>query len=319
MIILLLFFATLSNPFIDASIIPVRAVWSWPSTAPSNVLWAGDGNISTTWVSWPCTAGGWRTNSVFNSLYGYCASGACSATCDASIVKATDGNPYTAGFVPFSHGEDRSWAVFPFPSGPQTLVSIYYRGIWPTNTTLFGITSSGKYVVLANIDPTQSYLDMTINPPNYPLTALRFEAISDDGVMRGYCYANVGDCKSMTITDVAVQTQNCFEQLTYDLGLSKILQKIKIDFSGVTDGMIATSLDSYNYQNITSLLKYTQLSGFRFIPMGNVTARYIRIRYVIFLFSKYNISHLNCYFLFSVILLHPLCLKTRTLFSYLLP
>eukprot|EP01041_Mallomonas_annulata_P005784 gene5784-11685_t len=262
------------------SLIRVKSVIDWPSSSGSKPIYAADGNLSTTWVTFPCLAGAWRVNPTFNLFYNLCGSGGCSGSCSAKLAKATDGSPYTAGSAVMSHGEGRSWAIFPFPKGEQKLSSIYVRGMWPVNTTLSGITATGFHYTIATLNPQLNYLDLTYPAPPFPLVSLQLSSVSNDGIMRGYCYAGVGDCKTIVITEIAAQIQNCFERLTVDIGQMKLIQYMKIDFSGATDGIISTSLDNMNYKNISSLKKYANINGFRTIPLYNVTARYIQLTFV---------------------------------------
>lgn len=260
--------------------ISVVSIKPWPSSSSSTPSLAFDGSQTTSWISNPCRAGAWRTVSQLNLLNGACASGYCSGSCSGDLTSATDNSPYTAGSAGFNHGEGRSWASFPFPSGTSRKVySIYIRGAWPVDTTLFGVVQNGTRYPITTLQPTQNYLDVTIPAPQYPIVGLFVQAQSKDGVMRGFCYSGVGDCKSLSITEVAVQTEDCYEELSVDLGGNKVLTRMDVRFNGFTDGSIATSLDDANYIDRISL-KNIPSSYFvqQKVPVANVTARYVRVR-----------------------------------------
>ena len=195
--------------------LPVRAVSSWP-TSWGGVNQTADGNYSTNWVSSPCRAGAWTGSAVFNAISRACESGFCSSSCDAtpsSLIGATDSNPYTGGFAPASHGEGRAWAAILVPSGPQVLFRIYVRGIWAVNTTLTAVSASGDSVVVGVLGPQLNYQDLYFPAPSFAVASVRLDAWSSDGVMRGYCYSGVGDCLGFTITEIALQTVDCYEEV----------------------------------------------------------------------------------------------------------
>jgi hypothetical protein len=47
---------------------------------------------------------------------------------------------------------------------------------------------------------------------------LFLQASTKDGVMRGYCCAGTGDCKTLTMNEVGLQTMECYEEVSMDLG-----------------------------------------------------------------------------------------------------
>ena len=197
------------------AVLPVRSVSSW-ATDSGNVNSSSDGNHSTDWVSSPCRAGAWVGSTTFNAIARACESGFCSSSCDAtpsSLIGATDNNPYTGGFAPASHGEGRAWAAIVVPTGPKALFSIYVRGIWAVNTTLTAISASGASVVVGVLGPQLNYQDVYFPAPSFAVASVRLDAWSSDGVMRGYCYSGVGDCLGFTITEIALQTVDCYEEV----------------------------------------------------------------------------------------------------------
>lgn len=213
-ILLVVFLVGLSQ---GQTYLPVSTVFPWPTTSSGSVSVSADGSYTTEWASYPCRAGGWIGKSQFNALYGACASGQCSGSCDstanANLASATDNNPYTGAWVPISHAEGRSWALFPFLNGSQSVIQIYVRGIWPINTQLFAIAANGASNLVATLGPQFNYQDLYFPGPSFPIAALKLKSVSIDGVMRGYCYSGVGDCKDLTVTEIAAQISPCLEQV----------------------------------------------------------------------------------------------------------
>ena len=97
--------------------------------------------------------------------------------------------------------------------------------------------------------------------------------------MRGFCFANVGDCKSFTVTEVGAQLYGCFEQITLDLGAPAVLQRMDTEFSGATNATLAISLDGFSFQSVAVI--QGSPPGIVSVPIANLTARYARMRYVI--------------------------------------
>ena len=169
-----------------------------------------------------------------------------------------------------------------FPSGKLSgIQNIYVRGIWPVNTTLYGLSSAaGDLIPLRMINPVSNYLDINIAGPFPVLYGLRLEASTKDGVMRGFCYAGVGDCNSMTVTDVAVQTAQCYDDLSVDLGTVSSLNYFTAKFSNFVDGSVLTSVDGYNYSPRLSLAPYSSSANVIQISLPRNTAgRYVKFRY----------------------------------------
>jgi hypothetical protein len=263
-----------------SNLLKVFSVQPWP-TSVGNVNNSADNLLNTQWVSNPCRSGAWRSNPVFNLLYGSCATGSCTGSCNTDLSSATDGSPYTAGSAPLSHAEGRSWINFPFRSGEALKVaSIYIRGAWPMDTELFVTTPNGD-VKIATLSPQQNYLDLAFPAPTFPISGLKVQSITKDGVMRGYCYAGIGDCKTLSVTEVAVQTEDCYEQLVMDLGGNKVITNINVKFNGYTGGMISTSLDNMNFVDRIDL-SVVPVSYFlpQNVAVADVTARYVRFRLI---------------------------------------
>lgn len=259
--------------------LPVESVFPWPTTSPSQLSWITDDSWTTSWISSPCRAGSWRDNAEFNLLYSACnGGGMCSGSCSPDLSSATDGSPYTAGTATISQGEGRSWAIFQFPKGKAVAKSIFVRGAWPTNTTVAVIDEAGKHHVIATIGPDKSYLELTFSAPSFPITGVFLQSISKDGVMRGYCYSGIGDCRDITVTEIAVKSQDCYEQITLGLGAYKVVKQVQFLFSGFTGGFIASSLDNRNFINRYSLNTETALRAAKLIDFGNITAKYLRFR-----------------------------------------
>jgi hypothetical protein len=261
--------------------IPVVNIKPWPSSSGTTVAAAADGSQTTGWISDPCRAGAWRSLSQFNLLRSSCARGFCAASCATNLTSATDNNGYTAGSSSFNHGEGRSWALFQFPAGDaRTVFGIYIRGAWPVDTTLFGIAANGSYIPINTLQPSQTYIELSLPAPSFPISGLFVQAKSKDGVMRGFCYSGVGDCKTITVTEVAVQTESCYEELSMDLGSNRVITRMDVRFNGFSGGTIATSVDDGTYVNLMNLNSIPS-SYFvqQRVPIANVTARYVRFRY----------------------------------------
>jgi hypothetical protein len=208
----LLLFSLFVSAFAQSPL-PIASYGAWPTINGVNTF-AADGNPSTQWIPYPCAAGAWVGNPAQNALFGACAQGACSSSCDSSsLASATDNNPYTGANVGISHAEAKSWVVFPLPKGPQTLTQVYLRGIWPAGTQFFAISDAGVSTLLDTLGPQFNYLDRNYPGPSFPVASFKLVATSVDGVQRGYCYAGIGDCKDMTITEIAAQTATCYEQV----------------------------------------------------------------------------------------------------------
>ncbi len=174
-----------------------------------------------------------------------------------------------------------SWINIPFPSGSSLARNIFIRGIWPEDTEFYAVDSTGNLIFISRLNSSLNYLDLNFPPPNVPISGLRVQSSSRDGVMRGFCYSGVGDCKTISITEVAVQSMECFEQLAFDLGSNKLIHKMDVKFTGFVGGMMATSLDDSNYVDRMSLMSIPS-SYFvkQSVTVPNITARYIRFRYV---------------------------------------
>ena len=219
-------------------------------------------------------------NPSFNLLLNSCKSGLCSGSCDASLTGATDNNPYTAGSASLNHGNGYAWADFPFVAGPSSVQILYVRGMWPMNTSLYYLTSPGQVGAnIATLNPSLNYQAMNYSGISASVYGLRLTTKTRDGVMRGFCYANVGDCTTITITEIAAQSKPCYEQLGADLGSLKIVQQIKMKYTGNTGGAILSSVDGLNFVQLASL-PTGSYNAFGVFNVGNVTARYFRFRYM---------------------------------------
>lgn len=218
---------------------------------------------------------------MFNRLYEACETGVCSASCSGNLADATDNNPYTAGRAELSHAEGRSWALLPFPAGDARAArQVYLRGNWPVNTSAWATVADGEPILLGTLGPEQKHADIVFTPPAVPITGLKLQSVTRDGLMRGYCYAGVGDCKTLVITEAAVQTEDCFEQITLDLGASKEVSVLSLKFSAIYAGMMATSVDGLTFVDRLDLKSFPfSYSSPMVVDIQNVTARYLRFRY----------------------------------------
>lgn len=263
-----------------SNLIPVASVKPW-ATSSGQILNAVDNSLDTSWGSGTCRAGSWRAYPAINSMMNLCSTGACSASCAADLTSATDGSVYSAGTALLNQGEGRSWASFPLvDGGARTVKGIYIRGAWPVNTTLYATNSQGNKMFIASLGPELTHKDLSFQGPTVPITGLYVESATRDGVMRGFCYSGVGDCKSLTITEVAVQAVDCYEEVAVDLGSNFVLTSMKVKFNGFVGGMMATSLDDNTYVDRLDISTipssyFTQQTA----TLPQITARYVRIRY----------------------------------------
>ena len=99
-----------------------------------------------------------------------------------------------------------------------------------------------------------------------------------DGLMRGYCYAGIGDCKTISIYELAARAQDCYEQLTLDLGSVSYVNRLLFQSSGFVGGSIYSSIDGVNFFNRSSLNKFAGKNTQQTLVLGKVAARYIRFR-----------------------------------------
>jgi hypothetical protein len=260
--------------------IPVVSIKPWPTSTGSSLSNIIDGSQTTGWDSNPCRAGAWMSNNNFNLLFKGCSGGLCSGSCSSNLTQATDNSPHTAGTVQFNQAEGRAWASIPFASGEaKSVFSIYIRGAWPPNTMLYGTTSSGQMVQIATLGPQQTYLDLTFPGPSVPINGLYVQSVTKDGVMRGFCYSGIGDCKTFTITEVGVQLAECYEEINLNLGSPKVINRLDVRFNGQNGGMIATSVDDLNYVNIKDINTIpSSYFVMQKVAFSNVTARYVRFR-----------------------------------------
>ena len=149
-----------------SGLLSVASVKPWPSSSSTSVNAAVDASFDTSWISGSCRAGGWRSMTRFNPLYGSCAAGSCSGSCNADLTSATDGSMYTAGSASLSQGEGRSWAVFPFPNDEARVVrNIFIRGAFPKDTTLFATLPDGGTVTVATLGPEMTWLEQNFAAP----------------------------------------------------------------------------------------------------------------------------------------------------------
>lgn len=254
------------------------------STSNSGSLpnYAFDQLSSTSWSSSACRSGGWKSNNDLNILTGTCTKGLCSATCDAKKLNSSnDLSTYTGASIHFSHSEGRSWVRYDFPNGlVQDITSIYIRGSWAVNTILYGILSSGELSPITTLNPALNYIDINLPGPFPVISGLYVESRSKDGVMVGYCYANIGDCQGFMITEIAVQKADCYEELTVDLGSNKLLSNFIAKYSGFVEGSVSTSIDGLSYTNRIILgpppISAAQTAQYSF--QNNIVARYLKFR-----------------------------------------
>ena len=235
-------------------------------------------------MSEPCKTGAWVYNPEFNVLLNACLSPLCKSTCNSSadaLQEITDGSFSTTRTAWMNQGIGSTWARVPIPTGPTKIVNIYTRGVWPINTTLSAIHADGSKTLLASLGPTFSYKDLFIDVPvTAPaVTELSLQSNTRDGVMRGFCYGGIGDCKTMSINELAARSRSCYEQLTLDLGLVQIVQKLLFQFSGFVTGNIYTSIDGLNFLNRSSLSKFSSTGQQQSLMLNNVAARYVRFRF----------------------------------------
>jgi hypothetical protein len=246
--------------------------------------YAIDHSDTTQWISGTCRSGGWKFNSKLNLLTDICLKGLCSASCDQSLRQSNDLSVYTATTIPISHSEGRSWVRYDFPTGPiNNLTSIYIRGSWAVNTSLYGILPTGDLTHLTSLNPLLSYQDINLfGPfPLSPLIGLYLQASSLDPTMTGFCYANVGDCQSFSVTEIAVLVGQCDEELLIDLGMNKRLLSYRAKYSGFEQLVIETSIDGLTYiprmtlgsASSSSSQGTTQVS----FP-NNIVGRYVKFR-----------------------------------------
>jgi hypothetical protein len=187
---------------------------------------------------------------------------------------------YTAGSATLSQGEGRSWAVFPFPNDEARVVrNIFIRGAFPKDTILFATLPDGGTVTVATLGPEMTWLEQNFAAPVSAITGLYVQSATKDGVQRGYCYAGIGDCKTITVTEVAIQVEDCYEEIAFDLGSNQVITSMNVKFNNFVGGSMATSLDDANYVNRLNLM---DIPSSYFVPksvsIGNITARYVRFR-----------------------------------------
>jgi hypothetical protein len=208
-----------------------------------------------------------------------CTNDLCAASCDSSLTSSTDQNPYTGSWVSFNQAEGRSWAVYNFPNGiTSDIANIYIRGIWPVSTILYGIVGNNSLVTLQHLTTTNNYLDISIATIKYPLKGVRLESVTRDGLMRGFCYGGVGDCQVFLVTDIAVQTKTCYEEIVANFGEIALVDYAIARFSVFVNGSYATSLDGLNFVNRGSLLPFVNQNGNVKLSFKNVSAQYVRFR-----------------------------------------
>ena len=276
-----LIFSCIYN-YLLTMIFSLPSVSPWPSGGGSNVTMAVDNSISSTWVSEPCKIGPWVSNPEFNILLNTCLSPLCMGSCNSSadaLQYITDGQSFTSSATWMNQGIGSTWARIPIPTGPSNIVKMYLRGVWPINSTLSATLVDGSTTVLHNLDPTFSYQEIYIDvSTSSPVTELSLRTNTRDGIMRGFCYANVGDCKTMFIYELAARSKDCYEQLTLDLGVVRMVQQLIFQSSGFVAGNIYTSIDGLNYYNRSSLSRYANARGAQTLNVGHVTARYVRFR-----------------------------------------
>ena len=271
-----------SSSSISPSLLTPQSVTSSTSNTGSLPSYAFDGLTSTSWSSGACRAGGWKNNLNLNLLTNICNSGLCDSICNINKLNlSNDLNPYTGVGIPFSHSEGRSWARYDFPNGNvQDITSIYIRGSWGVNTTLYGILNTGELYTLSTLNPSSNYLDINLLGPFPTMSGLYIEARSKDGVMVGYCYAGVGDCQGFMVTDIAVQKSSCYEDLTVDLGSNKVLTNFIAKYSGFVTGSVSTSIDGLTYVNRITLglppVSSSQSAQYSF--PDNTVGRYLKFK-----------------------------------------
>jgi hypothetical protein len=272
------YLAALSTAYEQLTVV---SVLDWP-TGSGQLSYIIDGDLTTQWGSNACRGGGWRANKKQNPLFRACSSGICSASCSANVSMATDGSPYTAGKSRLSHAEGASWQQFPFPGGnAQVARSVYIRGIWPVNTTVYATVpaGSGPPIALGVLGPDDNSNDIEYTAPTVPITGIRVQTETRDGLMRGYCYSGVGDCKTITVTEVAVQTEDCYEQITLDLGAIKEVTRLSMKFLAIFAGTMASSVDGHAFVDRLDLKSFPfSYSLPMVVDIPSVTARYLRFR-----------------------------------------
>lgn len=163
-------------------------------TNPANVV---DGNLHTFWQSGACLPTGYITRPDLNHLLGACAAGRCTSTADGSLSGATDGSSYTAAHPRLRNGS--AWLEASLPA-PQSLHAIGARVITSDVVTITAITTAGPVVVGA-LTSADNYKYRRFPAPEGVITALRAESNA-----------------AFTLTELAVQSEPCFEAITVDLG-----------------------------------------------------------------------------------------------------
>eukprot|EP00960_Hanusia_phi_P067238 766582-Hanusia_phi.AAC.1 len=267
----------------QASYLPAQSVQPWPTAVEGgSVQTAADGDWNTYWVANPCRSGSWRINPVFNALFNACADGLCSGSCDcdsSELQKATDNNPYTGATIEANHAVGRTWAMFPLSNGPEMLNAVYLRGIWPVNTDVYVVTEDQQKIWVKVLQPSDSYNDIMIfDLPSKPIQSVHINVSSRDGGMLGYCYAGVGDCINIVVTEIAARRFECYEQIWMDLGDFFVISSLQADFSGTVRANLSFSTDGNNFvfvQNIVDNVNKGYTSAF--VP--NVTARFAAVTF----------------------------------------
>lgn len=225
------------------------------------------------------------SNPEFNIVLNACLSPLCISTCNSSagaLQEITDGSITTTRGASMNQGIGSTFARVPIPTGASKIANIYTRGVWPMNTTLSAIHADGTKTLLANLDPTFSYKDLFIDVPVTvkTVTELLLQSNTRDGVMRGSCYGGIGDCKFMTINELAARSKSCYEQLTLDLGLVQLVGKLVFQFTGFVTGTLYTSIDGLNFLNRSSLNRFATTGAQQSLTLNNIAARYVRFRFV---------------------------------------
>jgi hypothetical protein len=273
----------------------VTNIQDWPGSL-GQLNYITDNNLNTEWVSNACRAGGWKKSKKQNGLYNVCSVGMCSASCtEGNLSYATDGSPYTSSRAKLNHATGLGWANFPFAKGnAQIAQSIYIRGGWPVNTTVYATVPSGSPIRLGTLGPQDNYLDIVYAGPSVPITGVRVQTATRDGLMRGYCYAGIGDCKTLMVTEIAAQTVECYEEITLDLGAVKEVNRLSMAFGSIYSGKMASSVDGNSFVNRLDLKTFTTISSRRLradsqaitpsavtptvVNLPSTTARYLRFR-----------------------------------------
>lgn len=223
---------------------------------------AYDGDSDTFWQSGSCLPTGFVERADLNLALGACAAGLCDGSDGADALElATDADVYT-GYAADPDATDTAWFDLTLPS-TRSIERVSIKGALSEPVDIWVTTPAGE-VLLGSYTVEDAYDYVAFDGPAATVSAVHLRSAA-----------------GFTVTELAVQGDDCFEQVTMDLGapveIGLVLSR-HMAGGDVLSTTLLTSGDGETWSEIATLVSDTTPAVTTRIDPP-VTARYLALRH----------------------------------------